>query len=216
MVFSDYLLTTCMSLSHSKKTRKFVYFQRVIDGSPNGASKRLCGLMRRMINAPEMFVGLRYLRAKKRTRFVSFITLVSLAGVALGVAALLAISSAVVYHSHWILSDPLFVVFTMAALWALEGADEDEAERLSLALARHFQGDRRARLSTEKAIDALSCQPRGHLPGQRDDGVARASAPAQALNRRHLPLSGGGAGDDHGHKQKILARLTRNTRCVPG
>ncbi|HIF23181.1 MAG TPA: hypothetical protein EYQ27_15085 [Gemmatimonadetes bacterium] len=46
---------------------------------------------------------------------------------ALGVAALLAISSAVVYHSHWILSDPLFVAFTMAALWALEGADEDEA-----------------------------------------------------------------------------------------
>ena len=49
--------------------------------------------MRRMINAPEMFVGLRYLRAKKRTRFVSFITLVSLAGVALGVAALIVILS---------------------------------------------------------------------------------------------------------------------------
>jgi len=46
-----------------------------------------------MINAVELFVGLRYLRAKRRTRFVSFITLISLAGVALGVAALIVILS---------------------------------------------------------------------------------------------------------------------------
>ena len=46
---------------------------------------------------------------------------------ACAVALLLAISSAVVYYSHWILSDPLFVAFTMAALWALEGADEEGA-----------------------------------------------------------------------------------------
>jgi lipoprotein-releasing system permease protein len=49
--------------------------------------------MRRMINSPEWFIGLRYLRAKKRTRFVSFITLISLAGIALGVAALIVILS---------------------------------------------------------------------------------------------------------------------------
>ena len=53
----------------------------------------LCGLMRRMINTAELFVGLRYLRAKRRTRFVSFITLISLAGIALGVAALIVILS---------------------------------------------------------------------------------------------------------------------------
>lgn len=46
---------------------------------------------------------------------------------ACAVALLLAISSAVVYYSHWILSDTLFVAFTMAALWALEGADEEGA-----------------------------------------------------------------------------------------
>ena len=46
-----------------------------------------------MINAVELFVGLRYLRAKRRTRFVSFITLISLAGIALGVAALIVILS---------------------------------------------------------------------------------------------------------------------------
>ena len=42
-----------------------------------------------MISPVELFVGLRYLRAKRRTRFVSFITLISLLGIALGVAALI-------------------------------------------------------------------------------------------------------------------------------
>jgi lipoprotein-releasing system permease protein len=46
-----------------------------------------------MINPVELFVGLRYLRAKRRTRFVSFITLISLIGIALGVAALIDILS---------------------------------------------------------------------------------------------------------------------------
>jgi lipoprotein-releasing system permease protein len=46
-----------------------------------------------MISPVELFVGLRYLRAKRRTRFVSFITLISLLGIALGVAALIVIMS---------------------------------------------------------------------------------------------------------------------------
>ena len=46
-----------------------------------------------MVNKAEFFIGLRYLRAKKQTRFVSFITLISLAGIALGVAALIVILS---------------------------------------------------------------------------------------------------------------------------
>jgi len=46
-----------------------------------------------MLNSVELFVGLRYLRAKRRTRFVSFITLISLLGIALGVAALIVILS---------------------------------------------------------------------------------------------------------------------------
>lgn len=44
-----------------------------------------------------------------------------------GVAVVLALSSAVVYYSHWILSDPTFVLFTVLALWALERADEEGA-----------------------------------------------------------------------------------------
>lgn len=46
-----------------------------------------------VINPHELFVGLRYLRAKRRTRFVSFITLISLLGIALGVASLIVILS---------------------------------------------------------------------------------------------------------------------------
>ena len=46
-----------------------------------------------MIQAHELFIGLRYLRAKRRTRFVSFITLISLLGITLGVAALIVILS---------------------------------------------------------------------------------------------------------------------------
>ena len=46
-----------------------------------------------MLNPVELFVGLRYLRAKRRTRFVSFITLISLMGISLGVAALIVIMS---------------------------------------------------------------------------------------------------------------------------
>ena len=49
--------------------------------------------MQPMLNAVELFVGLRYLRAKRRTRFVSFITLISLLGIGLGVAALIVIVS---------------------------------------------------------------------------------------------------------------------------
>jgi len=49
--------------------------------------------MRRMLNPVEFFVGLRYLRAKRRTKFVSFITFISMAGIALGVAALIVILS---------------------------------------------------------------------------------------------------------------------------
>jgi lipoprotein-releasing system permease protein len=38
----------------------------------------------------EWFIGLRYLRAKSQQRFVSFISLMSIAGVALGVGVLIA------------------------------------------------------------------------------------------------------------------------------
>lgn len=43
------------------------------------------------------------------------------------VALLLGVSVSVIYHSHWILSDPVFFAFTMAAMWALECYESDES-----------------------------------------------------------------------------------------
>jgi 4-amino-4-deoxy-L-arabinose transferase-like glycosyltransferase len=47
---------------------------------------------------------------------------------AVAVALLLTLSAGVVYYSHWILSDPVFVAFTVVALFALTRADEDQAQ----------------------------------------------------------------------------------------
>ena len=46
-----------------------------------------------MFRPLEIYIGLRYLRARKASRFVSFISLVSLLGVAVGVAALIVVLS---------------------------------------------------------------------------------------------------------------------------
>lgn len=46
--------------------------------------------------------------------------------VASGVAVAVALSSAVVYYSHWVLSDPLFLALTLLSLWALERADRPD------------------------------------------------------------------------------------------
>ena len=54
-----------------------------------------------MISSVELFVGLRYLRAKRRTRFVSFITLISLLGIALGVAVILAAWAIILIYVWW-------------------------------------------------------------------------------------------------------------------
>lgn len=61
-------------------------------------------------------VGLTYLWAERRLRPWS----------AFAVAALVGVSSAVVYYSHWILSDPVFLALTMGALWALATAANED------------------------------------------------------------------------------------------
>ncbi|MGE0158966.1 MAG: ArnT family glycosyltransferase [Gemmatimonadales bacterium] len=52
---------------------------------------------------------------------------------ALAVTMLYAACAAVVYYSHWTLSDPLFVAFTMAAFWAYEGGGAGAPEGASRA-----------------------------------------------------------------------------------
>lgn len=46
-----------------------------------------------MIRPLELFVGLRYVRARRRDHFISFISLVSIVGIALGIAALITVLS---------------------------------------------------------------------------------------------------------------------------
>ena len=46
-----------------------------------------------MLKSYELFVGLRYTRAKRRNHFISFISITSMAGIALGVAALIVVLS---------------------------------------------------------------------------------------------------------------------------
>ena len=46
-----------------------------------------------MLTPYELFVGLRYTRAKRRNHFISFISLISMGGMALGVAALIVVLS---------------------------------------------------------------------------------------------------------------------------
>ena len=46
-----------------------------------------------MLNLYELFVGLRFTRAKRRNRFISFISLISMLGIALGVTVLITVMS---------------------------------------------------------------------------------------------------------------------------
>ena len=46
-----------------------------------------------MFQPYELFVGLRYTRAKRRNHFISFISLVSILGIMLGVTALITVTS---------------------------------------------------------------------------------------------------------------------------
>src|SRR3990172_11695318 len=46
-----------------------------------------------MFKPLELFIGLRYTRAKRRNHFISFISLTSMLGIALGVAALITVLS---------------------------------------------------------------------------------------------------------------------------
>ena len=46
-----------------------------------------------MFRPLELFIGLRYTRAKRRNHFISFISLVSMLGIAIGVTALIAVIS---------------------------------------------------------------------------------------------------------------------------
>jgi lipoprotein-releasing system permease protein len=57
------------------------------------AHLRLCSWTRKPLRPFEIFVGLRYTRAQRRNHFISFISLISMLGIALGIAALITVLS---------------------------------------------------------------------------------------------------------------------------
>ena len=87
-----------------------------------------------MLNPVELFIGLRYLRAKRRTRFVSFITLISLLGIALGVAALIVILS-VMNGFEGELRTRLLSMSAHGSVSAVNGASENWRELTAMVEA---------------------------------------------------------------------------------
>jgi 4-amino-4-deoxy-L-arabinose transferase-like glycosyltransferase len=92
-----------------------------------------------MILAALMALGARTWVALKSTAVVSTLAAVAFTYLwaqrrvgpwpAFAVAALMGSSAAVVYYSHWILSDPTFLALTVGALWALERGGAEGARR---------------------------------------------------------------------------------------
>ena len=92
-----------------------------------------------MILAALIGLGARTWVALKSTAVVSTVAAVGLGYLwaerrlgpwpAFAVAILFGSSAAVVYYSHWVLSDPVFLALTVASLWALEGGVAAGARR---------------------------------------------------------------------------------------
>src|SRR5690606_8017381 len=68
----------------------------------------------------EFFIGLRYTRAKRRNHFISFISLVSILGIAVGVTALITVISVMNGFDHELKSR----ILGMVAHATVEGVDE--------------------------------------------------------------------------------------------
>lgn len=77
-----------------------------------------------MVKPLELFIGLRYTRAKRRNHFISFISLVSMLGIALGVWALITVLS-VMNGFHNDLRDRILSVASHATLSGFDGTLND-------------------------------------------------------------------------------------------
>src|SRR5947209_734195 len=83
----------------------------------------------------ELFVGLRYTRAKRRTHFISFISLVSMLGIALGIAALITVMSVMNGFEKEIRSRILGAAAHIQILGGDEGLPDWQA--VAQSVARH-------------------------------------------------------------------------------
>ena len=77
-----------------------------------------------MFNPFEAFIGLRYVRARRRNHFISFISLVSMLGIAVGVLALITVLS-VMNGFQQELTGRILAMATHADVTHEDGAIED-------------------------------------------------------------------------------------------
>ncbi|MBI2383350.1 MAG: lipoprotein-releasing ABC transporter permease subunit [Gammaproteobacteria bacterium] len=115
----------------------------------------------------ELFVGLRYTRAKRRNHFISFISLVSMAGIAVGVMALVVVLS-VMNGFERELRTRILGMASHATISAFEGGLEDwagvatraESNPDIVAVAPYIQGEAMLRVGGELSGTMI----RGVLP----------------------------------------------------
>jgi lipoprotein-releasing system permease protein len=158
----------------------------------------------------ELWIGLRYTRAKRRNHFISFISLVSMAGIALGVVALIVVLS-VMNGFERELRSRILGMASHATISAFEGGLPDwravaaraEAHPEIQALAPYIQGEGMLRVS-------------GALSGTLLRGVLPEEEPKVSEVGRHMKL---GSLDDlqAGEFRMILgSELARSMGVEPG
>jgi lipoprotein-releasing system permease protein len=119
-----------------------------------------------MFQPLSLFVGLRYVRSRTRKFFVSFITWVSLAGVAVGVAALIVVLS-VMNGFEGELRDRLLTLSSHARVIATDGAGRRAADYPWQDARAELAGDPRVRgVAPYAEIQALALRSPEMLPVQ--------------------------------------------------
>ena len=121
-----------------------------------------------MFQALEIFIGLRYLRTRQQNRFVSFITLASLIGVALGVAALIVVLSVMNGFENE-LRGRLLSMTSHATVAAARGGISDWRELISRA---------------QQQQDVVGAAPYVQLQGMLANGSEMNGALVRGINPR--------------------------------
>ena len=85
-----------------------------------------------MFRPLSLFIGLRYVRAKRRNRFISFISLVSMIGIAVGVTALIAVISVMNGFDHE-LRDRILGMVAETTISGVQGSVHDWPRAVRLA-----------------------------------------------------------------------------------
>ena len=121
-----------------------------------------------MFQALEIFIGLRYLRPRQQNRFVSFITLASMIGVALGVAALIVVLSVMNGFENE-LRGRLLSMTSHATVAAARGGISEWRELIA---------------SAQRQPDVVGAAPYVQLQGMLANGSALNGALVRGINPR--------------------------------